>query len=297
MGTPPVITPSGNPPPSSDIQTLGPLVGFETKKVPPSQYLYMQQADFVLLNVLANFTIGGLTARYRYLTPQGEIKEGTAHFAVVAAPTTFGIQIGEGWLLSIAFQGDQTSFVGAWMFVQAVLSRGFTNTQFLNAYGLFWEGYITINAPTGWPGSPSQRAIDGAGMLRSITGTTPAAGAEINEVVPAFRRWALIALRATITTSAAAANRQPRLLYDDGANIFYGGQNNINVPASGVASFSTINTLQTVAGLGGDQVFATPLPFPLKQGCRIRTNTPNLQAGDQWSAPQYLIIEWGAWDS
>ena len=37
---------------------------------------------------------------------------------------------------------------------------------------------------------------------------------------------------------------------------------------------------------------ATPYNLMLFQAHRLVTNTTNLQAGDDWGAPQYLVEEW-----
>jgi hypothetical protein len=289
------LPPSGPPP--SQIQSAPNLVGFDPKAVVPSQTLYLQRNDFLAFFGLSN--VAGVTVQinYRLLTPQGEIKEGQFNSAPSAPNLAFSFSLYEGWLLSFAVRITSAVAQGQWLFLQAFVSRAVTPTSDGIIQSVFWQSYVPGFTPVGWPGSPSMGVSDGQGTLRSITGTTPAAGAEINEVVPANRRWALIAIRAILTASATVANRFPSYNIDDGVNTFWqvhtsvaqtAGQGVLYEGASGQTFFNDTQ---------GSLVIPLPTPLPLKTSFRIRTITGGIQAGDQWTAPQYLVQEWGLWDS
>ena len=135
--------------------------------------------------------------------------------------------------------------------------------------------------------------LDGGGALRSITGATPAAAAEISETVPTGARWELIALRTQLVTSATAGARRPILFLDDGANVFARLSNSSTLAASLTGNFTWIEGSGAPSLDGGtDFQAAVPSGVRLGSGYRIRTSTTNIQAGDQFSAVQYLVREW-----
>ena len=133
---------------------------------------------------------------------------------------------------------------------------------------------------------------DGAGTLRSITGSTPAAGAEISETVPANTRWRLLSFRTQIVTAVAVASREPRLILDDGVNEFYRVDNGANIAASLTTVLVWAPSVPISAGIATDQIAPIPGDTWLGAGYRIRTLTAAIQAADQYSAPQYEVLEW-----
>jgi len=154
------------------------------------------------------------------------------------------------------------------------------------------QGYVAEGVDLVFPNGEVRSSLDGPGMLRSITGTDPAAGAEVSESVPTNARWRLLSVRATLVTSVAVANRLTRWIIDDGTNIFFYPDDN-----SWQGAGSTVNRLlssvQTRGTIGWDVNAMLPVhPVILFQGWRIRTVTENLQAGDDYSAPQLMVEEW-----
>lgn len=127
--------------------------------------------------------------------------------------------------------------------------------------------------------------------IRSVAGTNPAAGAEITETVPADARWRLLSLSAALVTNATVANREAALVLDDGTSITLRSPTRQNQAASLTRNYSWFDgaTLTTPVT---DPAFTAPIAGPLLAPAhRIRTVTTNLQAGDDWSAPQFLIQE------
>ncbi len=293
----PTATAPTGPPPSQQIQTIRPKVGFKTDQVPPSQYLYMRDEDS--LNIVTRGNTVATTGRFawRWLTAEGEVKEGTKPLLGFGpgAANTLNIPMAEGWLLSFSLQMANGGGAGQWGFAQVYITRASAPT--LAGYGLIFQDYIPLNTGTGWPQATSKAVTDGAGTLRSITGTTPAAGAEISETVPNFIRWNLVGWRAILTTNATVANRNVSVQLTDGTNAFFKGASFQNQPASLAFPYSAINSMTALANLGGDIMVVLPIPIGLKTGFKIQTVTAGLQAGDQWSAPQYLVQEWGLSDN
>jgi hypothetical protein len=289
-------TPPNGPPPSA-IQTAPNLVAFDPKQVVPSQQIYLQRNDLIAFNILTNGTSIALRIDYRWLTPQGEIKEGELNLPFVSGSAFVSLPIYEGWLLSFAARVTSGAVLGQWTFLQALITRTPNPNAQSPMHALFWSGFIYAFTANGWPGLPAKELTDGPGIIRSITGSTPAPGAEISEVIPSQRRWTLLCFRSTLTTSATVANRFPGFLLDDGGiNLFL-----IHTNAALVASSALNTQISPGNQFYGDGVGSLSLPFPtpldLKVGYHIRSNTPGLQAADQWSAPQYLVLEWGQWDS
>lgn len=285
---------AATPPPN--IQSAPPLVSFSLKDVPPDQALYLQNNDFIGFNFLTNTANQQIKVNYRYLTPQGEIKEGsftTAKFN----PTLFQkITLGECWLLSFDLEQLVTT-AGQWCFAQVVLLRNSTAVSAIgNSYATIWQGYVPGAAPEGWPGTPLQRITDGQGFMRSIVGASPAAGAEVNETVPGNSRWQLIALTVTLNTSAAVASRNTGFKITDGITTKYLIHSSNSQAASSTLASEIAPGQPFYSDTIGSQLIPLPAPLWLNGGYHLQTDTPGLQAGDQYSAPLYYVLEWGIWD-
>lgn len=132
--------------------------------------------------------------------------------------------------------------------------------------------------------------VRSGGVIRTVTGTNPAAGAEVSETVPAGKEWRLLSIAVALVTSATAATRRPHLLIDDGTTVSYRRASNATQAASLTQNY-------VFAGEGPEAAVrgtwvADPLPsLPLGAGYRIRTSTESIQAGDDYGAPVLLVEE------
>lgn len=163
---------------------------------------------------------------------------------------------------------------------------GFTELEVLAA------GAITAAQRLAYPGSAIVGPLAGPGAVRSISGTDPAAGAEISETVPTGARWRLISITAQFVTDATVANRFPSIVVDDGTSQLQ----RIAVPAA-VAASTTAPIVAGSAGFSGSVSGFNVLPLVgdplvLMAGYRIRTITTALQAGDNYGPPQLHVEEW-----
>ncbi len=154
------------------------------------------------------------------------------------------------------------------------------------------QGYVTADSALLWPGRGYGDSVEGPGILLSVAGTNPAAGAEITETVPANARWYLRALRATLVTDATVATRTVNFIIDDGTTTLV-----LLASAPTQAASLTYNYNVRYAGfssglIGTDNFIPSPFELVLFQGWRFRTSTTNLQAGDNWGAPQMEVEEW-----
>lgn len=131
---------------------------------------------------------------------------------------------------------------------------------------------------------------EGRGVIRSVTGTDPAAGAEISETVPANSRWHVVGAAFSLVTDGTAGNRVVNLTFDDGTTVY------------SRASSGTVHALSTTAFYGAGIVgtnssssalaFVIPLPdLMMTGGHRLRTDTQLRSAGDNYTAPQLLVEE------
>jgi hypothetical protein len=205
--------------------------------------------------------------------------------------TTLDRSMPEGELLGVSARVSVGTSRDGWTYATIELGTG-TGTGF-QALDVLAADCITATRRVGWPGSGLRGPIDSGGFMRSISGTTPAAGAEIAESVPTGARWEVVAFGANLVTSATVANRQPALVLDDGANVFFRGPMNVNEVASGTFPNYWSQGLLVSTGAPNNVVNGSlPINNRLGAGSRIRTITTAIQAGDQWGSVQYLVREW-----
>jgi hypothetical protein len=204
--------------------------------------------------------------------------------------TTQSFAMTEGWLLSadlVAVSGSPRRGQ-CWARVQFTFGRN----GVADAFGTVLQGYITDTAGLSLNGSLIGSSADGPGVIRSITGTDPAAGVEISETVPTNARWRVFGVAATLVTDATVANREAALVLDDGTTVNSRSPSRFNHAASLTRLYSFAPQHRIVA-VATDTTQTPPMPDAiLMGGARVRTITTNLQAGDNWSAPQLLVEEW-----
>ena len=201
------------------------------------------------------------------------------------------VRTAEGWLLGgEVFVSSGAPLIGQ-TFVVVEVVRGESTAAI--ATQLLAAGYVTAKQPLLFPAVFPQSSLDGGGALRSITGTTPAAGAEITETVPTGARWEFITFQAQLVTSAAVANRSPMLIVDDAVNNIYRRPTTVAQAASLTIVYNwSQGTPDATATNSGTIGFVLPVGLRLGSGFRVRTSTSSIQVGDQYSAVQYLVREW-----
>jgi len=154
------------------------------------------------------------------------------------------------------------------------------------------QGYVTADSALLWPGGPYSSSVEGPGMLRSVTGTDPAAGAEISESVPTNARWRLLSLYALLTTDATVADRTAIFYIDDGTNVLMQLPWTTTQAASATGKY-VVGEFATAANtIAGSHWYGLPAGIRFCQGWRIYTVTTGLVAGDNWGAPQMMVEEW-----
>jgi hypothetical protein len=205
------------------------------------------------------------------------------------AATSFFLPLTEGFLLAATVNAGLTGFPNR-CWVQLRLNTAGSGLG--NVFEVLTQGYTSGTSWPAWPGGVMGNSMDGNGGVNDVTGTLPGAGAEISETVPTNAVWQLKSFTFKLTTSATVANRIPHLIIDDGTNIL------LDSPAPSVLAASLTNRYVTgdnaiaAAAIDATQWLQSVAAMRLLPGYRIRTLTTNLQAGDQYTAPQYVVTEW-----
>lgn len=249
--------------------------------------------DNLRVETWANAAALTLTIEGAFLNISGELTTIQRDFVLTGNRVlqTFDVDLGEGWLIQLQARLSAGTAVLGGCYVRLSAIRGFTGATIRR--GLIASGFVNSQQFIGYPGATLLSMLDGAGQLRSITGATPAAGAEISETVPTGARWELLTFFYRLVTAVAAANRTPNLLLDDGANTVFQIASNAAQTASLTEQYSYFQGVNR-AGLDVSSTVQLPIPTGnrLGAGFRIRTLTPALQAADQFSIVQYLVREW-----
>lgn len=129
--------------------------------------------------------------------------------------------------------------------------------------------------------------------LVTYQGTNPAGGSEWNEAVPARKCWRLLAVRASLTTTATVNNRRVRVIIDDGVNTLF-QSNDESVQAASLTH--GYNIAPQASRPVQDVEHYLPLPSPddlvLNAGYRVRASTLLFDgAGDDWGVPIFTVEE------
>lgn len=128
-------------------------------------------------------------------------------------------------------------------------------------------------------------------VLRVVPITTPAAGADLSIVVPGGSVWIPRALTATLTTSAAVANRSTMVQLTDGTAVLFTLPTGLAHAASLAARYSWVNGNDFLVGSVAGGNITSDLPdMALPAGYTITTVTTLVDVADQWSKA-FLWVE------
>lgn len=268
------------------------VLQFDPRRAQMPTQLYIRPEDNVTVNCTTQIAGVILVLVARLLRMDGTI---VPYVQTVIQPSGFGsfsntVKLIEGFLLSLAIINTGTTAKRGQCYVTVNLTRdgvGPTQPSFVLA-ARYVEGLTTVT----WPYPNLQGPSEGPGFMRLITGSTPAAGAEINETVPVNMLWRLVALRTIYTASAAVVTRLPclQLTQPGGIPGIYPIQTAITASQGADITWAADAPLRDT-GLARQMAF-TPATFILRPGGAIQTSTASLSVADQYSAPVYLVEEW-----
>jgi hypothetical protein len=269
-----------------------PALHFGRENIPFTAGQYVAADEQLFVNAWNSAAGAVLVLRWRILRADGAIVTDNQSFALTSARAINSqlFPLCEGTLLGVTISVSGATPKRGQTFVQVGIARGAVASA--EQGSLLISDYCTASDFAGWPGGEQRAPSDGAGFLRSITGTDPAAGVEISETVPTNARWRLLAITATLVTSAVVGSRFPELIVDDGASTYYRQNAQSSQAASLTVVYSGNNGSWSGQNVGTRQVWPLANEMELAAGHRIRTSTTNIDGGDNWSAPQYLVEEW-----
>ncbi|MCI0561108.1 MAG: hypothetical protein MN733_21695 [Nitrososphaera sp.] len=152
------------------------------------------------------------------------------------------------------------------------------------------EGYPHLFESLAWPTTPIPTELQRRGQIIALTGTNPAANAEISETVPTGNWWKLKSFRAVLVADANAATRRVEL------RITVGGIVVASIPTIHSHTAGTIviymfadNAVAQTDGIGLISSQPIPQDIILPPASVVETVTTNKQAGDDWAAPTLLV--------
>lgn len=249
--------------------------------------------DFLRLTTINGLAGVVVTLRGRFLPLAGG---GPVPFERLHTPATdrtalsVDLPLGSGWILSVsAVVTTGTPQVGQTWGRLHLVRGGSGATLLLQELA---AGYLTDTQRLTWPGGRVTGSLDGAGALRSVTGTNPAAGSEPSETVPTNARWRVLVWSAVFVTDGLGSPARPALFFDDGTTVYFSVDAASTQGLSSSFRYVGVPGGTTVDSSVTTKILGLPVLPVLLAGHRIRTVTADIDAGDDWGAPQMLVEEW-----
>lgn len=258
----------------------------------PNQFYLTGEDRLRIVSVNAATSVR-LTIACRTAPPDGStVAQQFAHVpATDRSKRTDDYSIGEGSLLNVTvFASAGAPRMGeTYVIVQLVRGAGAAAA----VLGTILGGSVTTTQALGFPGSPIMSSLEGEPFVRMVSGTQPAAGASFTETCPTGARWELQRLFASLTTSAAAGIRDVEF------RVVQGGIHTVLCRSRDTQGpSSTINYMWAPNLPFFPNAAGTLLqqPFPdrtiVNGGDFFYVSTTAGAAGDQWTAPTYVVREW-----
>lgn len=273
-----------------------PAVGLATaggRILPSPSEFYLTGEDrlrIVSCNALAGVS---LKVQWRTVDPEGDVKPNSQDHTPNSDRTVRSqdFELGTGSLLNVTvFANAGAPRIGQ-TYVMVQLVRGLGAAAIV--LGTLLAGCVTTTQALGFPGSPILNSSDAGYVQRTISGTTPAAGAAFLEAVPTGARWEVVSILASYQASGIAGNRATNLLFASGASP---------IAISPTLFIVTAGQLVTYAWMAGIGDTGSNLAFGvwrglvpalgLRGGDHFNSFTSGMDVGDQWGALIYTVREW-----
>jgi hypothetical protein len=228
----------------------------------------------------------------RMLVPSGEIIPFHFFHYPSSDRSTRGqtIHLREGYLLTLQVREMNMANPPRSCWLEVDLIRG----ELWGGSGtaVLFAGYVDNTRPLIWPPGMTEPGFSGMGRLRIVVGTDPAPGNQVLEVVPTAATWRLHSLILFLATSSAGTDRIVSLIIDDGIAHFFWGLPAGTQPPGTVMTYCA-GGYSAPSTAGGNQIIGWPAQgLLLRSGSRIRTETQNMDAADNYAAPVMLVEEW-----
>lgn len=178
----------------------------------------------------------------------------------------------------------------------AAMNRGeFYGTVYLRMNGTrilrLCGGYVWRDHGISYPQTENVDENAGKGFVVVVSGSNPAAGSEILQTVPTGRLWRVRGIKFTLVAAAAAASRRVHLqFYVGGAIDYFETFAATDQIISETKEYHCLPLGSAAANTAGNSIYI-PLPpdLILGEGDQIATLTDNLNASDNFGAPQFWI--------
>lgn len=282
------LAPTGQPGPMqpSDYTPAGPaqVVSWQLKRLAPPSPLYVTVDDVLRASAASSQANELITVSWRLLRAsdgvivygQGTVQPGSDRVIV-----TQDFPLAEGFLLSVSCKAAVALTSGA------TFLRLFLNPKVLGAGQpgyMLMSDYVTTQVSSGFPNGRLLSPTEGPGGLTQIVVANPVAGADWTFTVPTNATWRLISISEILVTSAAVANRSPkiRLNFFSGGRFFRTG-NSVRVVASTNILIAAAAGGAFVGDITDSMQLSLPVGTRVRSGDVIASETLNLDAADQYS--------------
>lgn len=276
----------------TQILTQPPGVTFDSSDVSPANGVYITPADTLFMTLWSLLASQIVQISSRIILPDGTISFNVWQYITLGnrqnERATFNLP--EGFLISLNVIALGSGLQRGSLFVAVQIQRGAFGNFLLGQ--TLCQGYVTQQSNVFYPGAQNGYAFEGHGRIRTIVGTTPGPTSEISETVPAGAIWRLMTFNFSILTSAVAGNRECALQVTDGLNVYV--QMNpaaLTAPSNGV-NFHYGDGMAFTSNINNDLNAPIPRELYLTAGLIIKTHTTSIGAGDQYTAPTYMVEEW-----
>lgn len=266
------------------------LVEFTSRFVQPPSALYITRDDELRIDVAARTAPTVVRLDARILEPNGRVGYIQHQVRIETAREIFSetVPATEGFLLGGAVK-VLSEGLQSWTYAVVGLARGAIGSDDI-LHGLA-RGYCTEGAPLVFPNGDYREQTEGRGAFVHDTGADPAATTEINIPVPAAARWRLLGINFDLVASAVAGNRRVILEIGLGSSVGLEVISDFVQGANQTRHYSySVNGAPGVT-IGTNFVLPLPQDAYVDPTGFIRTSS-GLLAGDNFTAPEFLIEEW-----
>ena len=221
------------------------------------------------------------------VTLRGLTREGTFSFnhTTLGIGGTFSQRFGIPDIpLFLTVESDSTTIEQGEIFVEVTLvMKG-------DPVAVLVSGYIYGIHSLGWPTPAAADSRPGGGVISVIESADPAAGVELSDIVNGNEVWRIQAIRFQLVADATSITRRVHVTIDDGTNVLMNLISSNGQVASETVDY-TFAPLGTIFDTLDDDNIVSGIPnnLLLPNPFVIRTETVNLQAGDNFGVMRILV--------
>lgn len=247
-------------------------------------------AQLQIVSYCSNSALAKVRVSYRMIRTNGGVDNVDVYVPITTdrVVNVNVLEVGKGWLQSVSVIYPTSSSKRGDCWNSAALIDRESARQFLT----LCYGYCTAQESINYPPGDKQNFVSGNGNMRSITGTNPAAGANISETVPTNAVWKLKALATSFTTSGVAGTRRVYISITDGTTELYNSISpQTQAPGATIDYFFGPWPSAPTVSSASNRIPTIP-DILLPGGYTIDVIVSGGDAGDDFAAPQLLVEEW-----